>query len=622
MSEPRAIGKYQITGLLGTGGQGQVHSAIDAELGREVAIKSLHRSQGGDAGTVSRFRGEAKSLARIMHSNITTLIDFFAVDDHLYMIMELVHGRTLDDILQQRGKGLGVRESLAIIAQAADGLGYAHQMGVIHRDIKPSNLMITDSGRAKLMDFGIARVRGSDRLTRAGSAVGTPLYMAPEQCMGADGDERSDIYSLAIVLYELISGAPPFQGKTDHQLAQAHIKTPPPPLVPRIVGVTPALEAAIMKALAKKPEQRFSTMRAFSEALGANALLSHATEIIKSHSSLTREGTASSEVSKGSTFTAIAIATAKSRAGAALRRFQALHPTVKGILTGLAASAVLAVVLLRPSTPVVPPVRQPEPDRYWKGTPGDTAYNRPPIVDSNVNFRQPIADTEPVQKKAPCIHNGTFAPSSSGCISSIPPVQEQRPVATDRALTTNVQPVVEKVDAIVAPPPIQAAITVPEPSLADLKREFDLQNFNRAFEIARKLARADRNGEGGDREAQFTLGRLYQRGVGGVTKDMMQALQWYERAAQQGYAIAQYQVGFMYWSGNVSSRHDCRALPWFQKAAAQNVPDALYSLGYVSESGGDCGVRRNIDEAARYYQMAADLHHDDAIKALKNLPRR
>ncbi len=283
MSPPRTIGQYQITERLATGGAGEVYAEIDTKVGREVAIKFLRPEAASDPGYVERFLAEAKSLGRLNHPNIATLYALPQEDDHVCMIMELVRGRTVEQLIQDRRCPLWIRESLAIVAPVADGLSYAHEQGVIHRDIKPSNLMITESGRVKIMDFGIARVRGSDRMTRVGSAVGTPLYMSPEQCRGLEGDERSDIYSLAIVLYELLAGAPPFKGATDYELTKAHLGTPPPPLIPRIAGVEPPLESAIMTALSKRPEQRFPSMRSFSDAIGATALRGDATGIIHTY---------------------------------------------------------------------------------------------------------------------------------------------------------------------------------------------------------------------------------------------------------------------------------------------------------------------------------------------------
>jgi serine/threonine protein kinase len=265
------IGHYELRELLGEGGIGRVYAGYDTVLQREVAIKSLRSELLRDSNFLARFRAEATSLARLNHPNITTVHALITEGRNLYMVMELVRGETVEDLLKRRNGQLGVREGLAIIAQAADGLAYAHSMGVIHRDIKPANLMITAGGLVKLMDFGIARARGSQRLTRDGSIVGTLAYMAPEQLRGEPGDERSDLYSLAIVLYEILSGAVPFSAKSDYELMQAQIHARPAPLSSAIPGVAGRIERAMMKALAKKPDQRFATVRQFKDALGATA---------------------------------------------------------------------------------------------------------------------------------------------------------------------------------------------------------------------------------------------------------------------------------------------------------------------------------------------------------------
>lgn len=222
--------------------------------------------------------------------------------------------------------------------QAADGLSYAHEQGVFHRDIKPSNLMVTESGRVKIMDFGIARVRGSERMTRAGTAVGTLLYMSPEQCRGLEGDERSDIYSLAVVLYELLAGAPPFKAASEFELTKAHISVQPPPLIPRVAGVEPPLEFAIMKALAKRPEHRFASMRAFSDATGASALRGDATGIVHGYLRSAQGQGAAPDTAKRLPFHTVVLAVARSRLAAAMRRFREFHPAVQ---LGLAAAVVL-----------------------------------------------------------------------------------------------------------------------------------------------------------------------------------------------------------------------------------------------------------------------------------------
>ncbi len=274
------IGQYEIRTLLGEGGIGQVHAAYDTILQREVAMKSLRPELLNDANFVDRFRAEATSLARLNHPNITTLYSLFPDGRNLYMVMELVRGTTLDTILEKRKTALDVRECLAIIAQAADGLDYAHSMGVIHRDIKPSNLIVSENGTLKIMDFGIARVRGSQRLTRSGSIVGTLAYMAPEQLRGEEGDDSCDLYSLAIVLYEMLSGSPPFNAASEYDLMQAQINQKPERLTPKVPGLDPKIENALLKALSKKPDQRFPSTRAFSDALGASTLRMDAPKIL------------------------------------------------------------------------------------------------------------------------------------------------------------------------------------------------------------------------------------------------------------------------------------------------------------------------------------------------------
>lgn len=278
------IGYFEIQRLLGSGGIGHVYSALDMELGREVALKTLLPEFSSDESFVRRFRAEAASLARLNHPNIATLYSLHRQGPterpELYLVMELVHGRTFRTILKTSGR-LGVRACLAVAAQAAAGLSYAHGMGVIHRDIKPSNLMLTDAGLLKIIDFGLARIRGSQRLTHDGNLAGTLAYMAPEQTQGFEGDERSDLYSLACVLYEMLSGAPPFRSATEYGLIRAHVEALPEPLMTRIPGVDASIDAALGRALAKNPDERFQSVDEFARVLGAAAIEGEAARIIR-----------------------------------------------------------------------------------------------------------------------------------------------------------------------------------------------------------------------------------------------------------------------------------------------------------------------------------------------------
>jgi serine/threonine-protein kinase len=258
-------GRYELREKLGAGGLGQVYAGVDMRLNRPVAVKILKPELADDEGLLARFYEEASSLSRLHHANITTL---FSLEDDPkpFMVMELVQGETIENIM--RRKRLWVLEALALMPQICAGLGYAHAQGIIHRDIKPANLMVTPAGEVKLMDFGIARVRGSKRLTESGKMIGTPAYMSPEQVRGQEGDERSDIYSLGILLYELLSGRVPFDSDSDFDIKRAHLEAAPPRLGDKVQNLPMHVEAALLRALAKQPEQRFASAEAFAAALG------------------------------------------------------------------------------------------------------------------------------------------------------------------------------------------------------------------------------------------------------------------------------------------------------------------------------------------------------------------
>ena len=276
----RVIGPFEIHEQLGKGGIGEVYAGVDQLLGRPVAIKALRPEFSRDRSFVERFRGEATNLARLNHPNITTLYSLHKEGDELYMVMELVRGSTLESILSRAGR-LGLNECIAIMAQAVAGLTYAHRMGVIHRDIKPANLMVTESGLLKIMDFGIARIQGSQRMTRQGDLIGTLAYMSPEQLRGAEGDARSDLYSLAMVFYELVSGNTAFHATSEYDLIRAQVEQRPPPLVGQVPDLDPKAEAVMMQALAKTPDERFPTVDAFGRALGTTAIQGDAADIVK-----------------------------------------------------------------------------------------------------------------------------------------------------------------------------------------------------------------------------------------------------------------------------------------------------------------------------------------------------
>lgn len=262
----RYIHNYRIDELLGEGGMGAVYKATDTVLERSVALKMLKPQLLSQTSFLERFRSEAIALARLNHPNISALYNFIQDGGDYFMIMEYVPGESLEHILQRRGS-IPPTIAIQIVSQALEGLQHAHQKGILHRDIKPANLMLTPEGVVKLMDFGIARIAGSQRLTQVNRLVGTLEYMAPEQVQGQEPSVQSDLYAMGILLYELLSGKVPFESQTDFDLMNQILKKKPDSLKTTVVDLPKQLDEVLSKTLNKKPEQRFESARIFQESL-------------------------------------------------------------------------------------------------------------------------------------------------------------------------------------------------------------------------------------------------------------------------------------------------------------------------------------------------------------------
>ncbi len=262
----RVVGNYQIVQRLGDGGMGTVYRAVDRLLERDVAIKVLRPELGHREDLVDRFLSEARALARLNHPHIAILHGLERHDGELHMVMEFVRGETLEQMVERSG-ALAWTRAVSWCMEALDALDHAHDMGVIHRDIKPANIMVSGTGVVKVMDFGIARLRGQHRRTQTGHTVGTPLYMAPEQLRGEEVDARTDVYAMGAVLFELVTGRVPFEADSDYALILRKLQDTPPPLQSLVPGTPPALNDIVQRAMQHEPDARFPTAQAFSEAL-------------------------------------------------------------------------------------------------------------------------------------------------------------------------------------------------------------------------------------------------------------------------------------------------------------------------------------------------------------------
>ena len=259
-------GVYQVQERLGEGGMGVVYRGVHRLTEQEVAIKALPPEMSADPALRERFLREAKVLERLEHPNIVSLVNFLEEDERFYLVMQYVRGAALADVFDE-GERMPAANVVALAKDVLSALAHAHEQGVVHRDIKPDNILLRKDGRFLVTDFGVAQMAGTTRMTSTGVAVGTVWYMSPEQVMGLPIDHRSDLYSLGVMLYELISGDLPFPSDSDYEVRKGHVEAPPPRLSRSCPEVPSWLRQVVHRSLAKSPDDRFPSSQAFLNAL-------------------------------------------------------------------------------------------------------------------------------------------------------------------------------------------------------------------------------------------------------------------------------------------------------------------------------------------------------------------
>jgi serine/threonine-protein kinase len=251
-------GRYRLDAQIGTGGMSTVYRAFDTVLERQVAIKLMHREIASDGDQLERFRREARAVAQLNHPHIVTVIDAGEDDNTPYIVFEYVEGETLKDRIRRHGR-LPIQEAIAYAIEIARALGVAHDRGIVHRDVKPQNVLVDEEGSAKVTDFGIARTLDQEGLTADGRVLGTTDYVSPEQALGHPVTGQSDLYSLGIVLFEMLTGDVPFKGENQVAVAMKHVREQLPDIQLRRPEVSSALAAVLDRATAKETERRYAT---------------------------------------------------------------------------------------------------------------------------------------------------------------------------------------------------------------------------------------------------------------------------------------------------------------------------------------------------------------------------
>jgi serine/threonine-protein kinase len=439
----RTIGKYRIVGQLGRGGAGVVYKAVDETLHRDVAVKTLNPDL-ANTEVMSRFRAEATILARLNHPQIATIFELFRADGDLLMVMEFVRGESLDKLLERHG-ALPPERAAYIIDLILSALEHAHRGGVVHRDVKPANVMLTDEGSIKIMDFGIARVLGAEQKTVDFRLMGTPAYMSPEQVLGEEVDGRSDLYSVGVLFYRLVTGALPFAADTALAMLQRQIRDNPIPVAAHRDGLPDWCETIVQRALAKAPGERFQSAEEFREAMSRATGPLPVAEIARTFAANSHEAFVSPSVVTStldlSGERAAAAPPAVIETVAAPRRSRFDWP--QAAAAALAATLVLAGYLL-----------------LKEDTPAQAANSpAPPIVEASATVQPPIAQApEPIAAPP--------APSAESAVAKTPRQERSRPASP------LVAPQVEAIPAIATAAPAAprgaatpvAAVTPPPPA--------------------------------------------------------------------------------------------------------------------------------------------------------------
>ncbi len=613
---PSPFGRYEILRRLGRGGMGQVYLARDTVLGREVALK-VPRLDKTDPIVHARFLREARLAAQLAHPNLCTVHDAGVEQGIHFLTMSYIEGELLSELIRE-GRRWQPNEAAELVRHLARGLAHAHSKGVIHRDLKPANVMLRSSGEPIIMDFGLARqVQSEDqRLTRIGSTMGTPIYMSPEQAKGdRDQTGSGDIYSIGVILYELLTGRVPFEGSNIEVLSKILLQAPPLPstLEP---AVDSAIEAICLKALAKTIDKRYRTMddfaRALEEYLHIPTVQAEPVPAVLEPSS-PRESKSRREDRDVQTIVAA-------------RKSAPVTMTAPAPKRKRDSDTVLDIA--ERDRPAARPARRKAPERKGKSSPavptgllvgGGIALGclLIGVVVLFVILRAGRRNDDKAETRPPTSSNPKGVDSAKGGLPKVkpdtgpgvPPVVGQDVKADVTALNAWLLAGKDRASYIKEYAPTRKNVWLQADKEGVVEGPYLLGHYYLVKgstaadrqEAARLFHKAAEQGYAG---AQYWLGACYFNGIG-VTKNLPEAVAWYRKAAAQGYAEAENSLGFCYDNGVWVEKDFTKAVSWFRKAAEKGNLSAQHNLG-VKYFRGEGFLKPNYQEAVAWYRKAAE----------------
>ncbi|MEP6590822.1 MAG: protein kinase [Gemmatimonadota bacterium] len=606
----RALGPgYELQDRIGAGGFAEVFKARDLRLKRDLAVKVLRPDLGLSPDLLQRFRREAETIAALRHPNIVPVYDVGEAEGLAYIIMPMIQGESLRAILDRDG-AMPIPEVRRILREAASGLADAHDAGVVHRDLKPENIMLEGKEkRVLLMDFGIAKIVGAasgddgdpaEALTTTGIIIGTPQYMSPEQACGDKTiDARTDQYSLAVVGYRMLSGVLPFEGESTRAVLYKQLVADPSPITEKVPDLPAPMAAAVQRAMAKEPAERFESMREFGEMLGAEttmvtpgAAAKHAarrTSPLAVFLLLIVVGLAG--MLWYSSRTETALASVDSLTVAATPGTVAAPEPAPGTLLGTAAvDPKSGKQLARAETPA--------PVKGAKQTPGGT---------SGAAATPPPASTASCSKS---VDAADWSAAATACAK-----EAAGGNATAQRLLGNMY---DKGNGV-PEDPAKAVDLYRQASPTDPEAKFLLAHM---FEIGRGTPQNDgmaiamlrEAGAAGMLRAQLMLAFRFETG-GGVKKDETEAGLWYRRAAERGDMGAMLKLAEFLAKGRGISKNETEALDWYKKAAEKGSGEGAWQAAQMYFKGK--GTAKDEPAGMELLKQAADKNVPDAVKELK-----